>query len=212
MTREMSRRALRTLAVAAAVEIVLSLLAVADRARNQAAAQVGIGVPPPAVVLPAPVLPGAPTPLALPGAPAPLAPLVPLATVSLLATPTLVAPLARATPSALPTPRVFACTCYGFASRPFWSGNVSANGYYAARATAENACLTFQFSRTPSTIDIPTPAFEFFPTPAPPIGTLQGVPGLPSLTTAPGGVSGFALLQSRRGQVFIPRCAQCACN
>jgi hypothetical protein len=198
--------------MAVMVELVLSLLALSNRLRDQAAAQVGIGIPPPPVVLPAPVLPGVPAPPVRPGAPATLAPLVPLATASLAATPTLVPPLARATPSATPTPRTFACTCYGFASRPFWSGNVSATGYYAARAAAENACLTFQFSRTPSTVNIPTPVFEFFPTPVPPIGSIQGVPGLPSLETAPGGVSGFALLQSRRGQVFIPRCAQCACN
>jgi hypothetical protein len=212
MAREISHRALRTLVVAAVVEIALTLVVVAQRARDRVEAQVGVGVPPPPVVLPAPPLPGVPVPPARPGAPATLAPLVPLATASLQATPTLVPPLARATPSASPTPRIFACTCYGFASRPFWSGNVSATGYYAARAAAENACLTFQFSRSPATVNIPTPVFEFFPTPVPPIGNLQGVPGLPNLNVAPGGVSGFALLQSRRGQLFIPRCAQCACN
>jgi hypothetical protein len=212
MPREVSGRALRALALAAAVELALTLLAVFGRTRYQAVAQVGIGQPPPPVILNAPVVPGAPMTPARPGAPATLAPLVPLATASLQATPTLVAPLARATPSASPTPRIFACTCYGFAARPFWSGNVSAAGYYAARAAAQNACLTFQFSRSPSTVNIATPTFEFFPTPGPPTTSLQGVPGLPNLNVAPGGVSGFALLQSRRGQAFISRCAQCACN
>ncbi|GEM_PF-1368507 len=208
----MGKRIAATALLALIVEVCLWSLTASRPDNGRALAQVGIGVPPSPVVLPPPVLPGAPPQQLPPGAPSTLAPLIPLTTATLAATPTLISPQAVATPSASPTPRVFACTCYGFASRPFWSGNVTANSYYAARAAAENACLTFQFSRTPATVNIPTPVFAFFPTPIPPVGTIQGVPGLPNLNVAPGGVSGFALLQSRRGQAFIPRCAQCACN
>ncbi len=166
-------------------------LALTPRARD-ARVWAQIGAPP--APLPAPALPPGVvvTPAAIPTlAPIPIKP-----------------PVAMASPS--PTPRSFQCSCFGPASSVRWMGSVQSQGYFQARQAAVNACLAYNFSRRPGTAYVPPSSFSFFPTPAPPLGSLETEPGLPNLQ-APG-ISGFSLLLSPRGAILLQLCSECACN
>lgn len=126
------------------------------------------------------------------------------------AMPTL-APLGMATPAAqaTPTARTYQCSCYGPGSIARWMGSVQSSNSFAARQSAVNACLAYNFNRRPGSSFIPPQRFAFFPTPAPPIASAESEPGLPTLQ-APG-LSGFALLQSPRA-ILLRLCSVCACN
>ena len=126
------------------------------------------------------------------------------------AMPTL-APLAVPSPAAFATPsaRTYQCSCYGPGSITRWMGSVQSQNNFAARQSAVNACLAYNFNRRPGSSFIPPQRFAFFPTPAPPIASAQSEPGLPTLQ-APG-VSGFALLESPRA-ILLRLCSVCACN
>jgi len=85
-------------------------------------------------------------------------------------------------------------------------GKGQAPTYFAARLTAVNSCLAYNFDRWPGSAYVPPNNFHFFPTPSPPsIGGLTQS-GLPNLE-APG-LSGFALLSSARAGVIRARNAR----
>lgn len=88
-------------------------------------------------------------------------------------------------------------------------GQVQAPTYFAARQTAVNSCLAYNFNRKPSSSYVPPASLNFFPTPVPPSTGGLTQPGLPTLQAQ--GISGFALLSSSRATLFR-RCAQCTCN
>jgi hypothetical protein len=186
-----SFRIIPLLAVVLAVAILT--LAPAPRRANVWAQ---LGAPP--APLPAPPQPpgAAPTAGAVAAPAAPLLAPAPGASAGLAATPA-------------PTPREFYCSCFGAASPTRWMGQVQAPTYFAARQTAVNSCLAYNFNRRPSSAYVPPSVFHFFPTPAPPTTGGQTQPGLPSLQAQ--GISGFALLSSSRAVIFR-LCSQCTCN
>ncbi len=181
-------------ALAVAVAAVILTLAPGPRRANVWAQ---LGAPP--APLPAPPQPPGVAPTA--GA------LAPPAAARLAPAPGASAGVLVATAAA--TPRVFYCSCFGAASPTRWMGEVQAPTYFAARQSAVNSCLAYNFNRRPSSAFVPPTQFHFFPTPAPPSTGGQAQPGLPNLQ-APG-VSGFALLSSPRAAV-LRLCSQCTCN
>lgn len=83
-------------------------------------------------------------PIAPPSAPAQLPAPVTTAIAPVLAP---VPTLAQATPR--PSVRAFNCSCFGRATGTHWMGQVTAQGYFAARQSAVGACLGYNHNREP---------------------------------------------------------------
>jgi len=178
-----------------AVALAAFILTLAPAPRH-ASVWAQLGAPPP------PLPPPPPPPAVAPTTGAAAAPAAP----SLAPAP---GASAAAQATAVPTPRVFYCSCFGAASPTRWMGQVQAATYFAARQTAVNSCLAYNFNRQPTSAFVPPSGFNFFPTPTPPSTGGLTQPGLPSLQ-APG-ISGFALLKSPEASV-LRLCSQCTCN
>jgi hypothetical protein len=144
-----------------------------------------------------------------------IAPVPPPAAPSQLPAPitTAIAPILQPVPTlpiASPTPslRAFNCSCFGRATATNWMGQVSAQGYFAARQAAVGACLSYNERRAPQ----------------PPVMTSRGsttAAGANSVPILPGAAIGGGA--SQVGQSLpgtldlstaqqLQRCSNCVCN
>ncbi len=139
-------------------------------------------------------------PVPPPAAPAQLPAPVTTAIAPILAT---VAPLPTASPT--PAERAFNCSCSGRGTETIWMGQVSAQGYFAARQAAVGACVSYNNLHEPP----------------PPTGTTSAAAAGSTVPILPGAdVPGAAAQLGARlpgtlnfsTAAVLQRCSNCVCN
>jgi len=117
----------------------------------------------------------------------------------------IVAPVVTTAPT--PIARVFNCSCFGPSTPTHWMGVVTAPGYFAARQTAVNACLSYNENKEPQPPILPSgPASS---TEAAAAGIVSNQAALVSSRAAgqqlPGTVTSFTVQQ-------LLACSRCTCD